>query len=207
MPEAQAQRRPDLGELLAQLRGRNLRLAQAAAQRIVMAQNAFDLRLQRGQVGEVHHAHGAAADLVFVGWADATLGGADLTLTGSSLAQSIKLAVKRQDQSRVLGDPQVFAADRDSKLFNTRDLVSERPWVDHDAIADHGKLVLAHDTGGKQRELVGRTVDYQRMAGIVAALKAHHHIGALGKPIDNLALAFVAPLGADDHDVGHDEIP
>ena len=41
------------------------------------------------------------------------------------------------------------------------------------------------------------------MAGIMAALEAHHDIGALGQPIDDLALAFVAPLGADDHDIGH----
>ena len=37
----------------------------------------------------------------------------------------------------------------------------------------------------------------------MAALEAHHDIGALGQPIDDLALAFVAPLGADDHDIGH----
>jgi len=41
------------------------------------------------------------------------------------------------------------------------------------------------------------------MAGIMPALETHHDIGALRQPIDDLALAFVAPLGADDHDIGH----
>src|SRR3546814_13215514 len=41
------------------------------------------------------------------------------------------------------------------------------------------------------------------MAGIVAALEPHHHIGAQGKPVDDLALALVAPLGADNHHVAH----
>jgi hypothetical protein len=33
---------------------------------------------------------------------------------------------------------------------------------------------------------------------IVTALKAHHAAGALCQPIDQLALAFVTPLGTDN---------
>jgi hypothetical protein len=33
--------------------------------------------------------------------------------------------------------------------------------------------------------------------GIVPTLKADHGVGAACKPVDNLAFAFVAPLGAD----------
>ena len=46
--------------------------------------------------------------------------------------------------------------------------------------------------------------DHERVPGVMAALEAHHHVGAARQPIDNLALAFVAPLGADDGDVGHE---
>jgi hypothetical protein len=38
---------------------------------------------------------------------------------------------------------------------------------------------------------------------IVATLKADNNIGALGKPIDYLALAFIAPLRANDGDICH----
>ena len=41
------------------------------------------------------------------------------------------------------------------------------------------------------------------MAGIMPALEAHHDIRAGGKPINNLALAFIAPLGTDHGDIGH----
>ena len=41
------------------------------------------------------------------------------------------------------------------------------------------------------------------MAGIVAALEAHDDIGLLRQPVDDLALPFVAPLGADDDNIGH----
>ncbi|MPN37478.1 hypothetical protein SDC9_184997 [bioreactor metagenome] len=44
-------------------------------------------------------------------------------------------------------------------------------------------------------------VDHQCVARVVAALEAHDALCALGQPIDQLALAFVTPLGADDHDV------
>jgi hypothetical protein len=44
-------------------------------------------------------------------------------------------------------------------------------------------------------------LDHQRVAGVVPALEPHHALGVIGQPVDELALALVAPLGADDHDV------
>ena len=41
------------------------------------------------------------------------------------------------------------------------------------------------------------------MPGIMAALETGDHIGPFGKPIDDLALALVAPLRADDGNVSH----
>ena len=61
--------------------------------------------------------------------------------------------------------------------------------------------------GGQQRQLVDLAVDHQRVAGIVAALETHHDIGPLRQPVDDLALALVAPLRADDHHIGHSEFP
>jgi hypothetical protein len=53
-------------------------------------------------------------------------------------------------------------------------------------------------------ELVDLLAHHQRVAGVVAALKAHHGIGAAGQPVDDLAFALVAPLGADYGDVCHE---
>ncbi len=168
-----------------------------------MGEDALDLRLERRQILEVHHPDGAPADLVLVGRTDAALGRADAPVARGSLAQRVELAVQRQDQRRVLGDAEIVAADLHPERLDLGDLLGKRPGVDHDAVADHRELALAHHAGGQQRELVGGAVDHQRMAGIMAALEAHHDIGALGQPIDDLALALVAPLGADDHDIGH----
>ena len=45
------------------------------------------------------------------------------------------------------------------------------------------------------------------MAGIVPTLKPHHKIGPFGQPINDLAFSFIAPLGADDHNIGHVKNP
>ena len=83
------------------------------------------------------------------------------------------------------------------------DLLEQRPGIDHDAVADQRELALADHARRQQRQLVGGAVDDQRVAGIVAALEADHDVGALAEPVDDLALALVAPLGADDGDVAH----
>ena len=51
--------------------------AEAAAQRVVVRQQAVDLVRQGVEVGQIHQADGAAADLVLIGRADAAAGGAD----------------------------------------------------------------------------------------------------------------------------------
>ena len=70
-----------------------------------MRQQLLDLARQRDGVLEVDGAQGAAANLVFVSRADATLGGADL-LGGGILAHGVEFAVQRQHQAGILGQYQ-----------------------------------------------------------------------------------------------------
>ena len=42
------------------------------------------------------------------------------------------------------------------------------------------------------------------VAGVVAALAADDDVGLLGQNVDDLAFAFVAPLGADQNCVRHE---
>jgi len=50
-------------------------------------------------------------------------------------------------------------------------------------------------------------VDDQRVTGVVAALEADDALRLLGQPVDDLALAFVAPLGPDHHHVSCHLVP
>jgi len=44
-------------------------------------------------------------------------------------------------------------------------------------------------------------VDDERMTGVVTALVADDNVRVAGEQIDDLAFAFVTPLGADDCDI------
>ncbi len=166
-------------------------------------ENAIDLGAERVQVLQILDADRAAADLVFVSRTDATPGGADLAVTGRRFTDLIEFAMERQDQRRVFGDPQVVLGDDDVLGFELVDFGGERPGIDDDAIADHGELAGADDAGGQERQLVDVLADDEGVAGVMSTLEADHHIGALRQPIDDLAFALIAPLGANNHDVGH----
>ena len=162
-----------------------------------------EARLERRLVAEVGDADRAPADLVLVGRADAAAGGADPGGAGRLLAHPVEVLVQRQDEGRVLGDHQVLRADRHPLPPQLLDLAEERPGVEHHPVADDAELARPHDARGKERELVDRAVDDEGVPGVVAALEAGDHVGALGEPVDDLALALVAPLGAHDHHVAH----
>ena len=168
-----------------------------------MRQQPVDLGGKRRQVGEIHEADGAAADFVLIGRTDAALGGADAGRGIVGFADRLQLAMQRQDQRRVLGDAQSVRHHRDALFPERGDLVEQRLRVDHHAVADDRQLAAAHHAGRQQRQLVGDAVDHQRVAGIVAALEAHDDVGLLRQPVDDLALALVAPLRPDYHHVRH----
>ncbi len=108
----------------------------------------------------------------------------------------------RQDQRAIVGDHQHVGVTSMPCAASFSTSAFKRPRVEHDAVADHRRRA-AHDPAGQQRQLVHLVADDQRMPGVMAALEAHHHVGAARQPVDDLALAFVAPLGADDGDVSH----
>ncbi len=160
-----------------------------------------------GQIFQIDHANGAAADFIFVSRADAALGGANAKQAAVRLALGIELAMQRQYQRGIFRHHQILGRDGDAQTFEPPDFVDERPRIHHHAIADDGKLARPDHAGRQQAQFVGDAVYHQRVAGIVAALEAHHHVGSRRQPVDDLALAFVAPLGADHRDIGHYSVP
>src|SRR5579859_7748100 len=52
-------------------------------------------------------------------------------------------------------------------------------------------------------ELPLLAVAHDRVSGVVASLEAHDRVDLLGEQVGDLALALIAPLGADDHYSGH----
>ena len=158
------------------------------------------LRAVDGRLGEVADADAAAADLVLVGGADAARGRADLALAAARFGQHVELAVVRQDQVRLVADEQA-AADVDAEPGQLVHLREQRRRIDDHAVADDAGDAVVQDAGRDevQDELLAAHVD--RVAGVVAALVARHDVEARRQQIDDLALAFIAPLGAQHCDV------
>ena len=197
--------RRDLGQLGEDVGGGDRRQAKSGAQGAMVGQQALDLGLQGLAVGKVGEADGPAADLVLVGRADAPAGGADLPGAGAGLPGLVEVAVQGQDEGGVVGQDEDVRRDLQALGPGAADLVHQGPGVHHHAVADDAELAL-HHARGKQGELVGPVAHHDGMAGVVAALEADDDVRAVGQPVDDLALALVAPLAADDGDVAHDVI-
>ena len=160
-----------------------------------------DLLLEDLLVEHVLHADAQAGGLVGVARADAALRRADLELAELGLAGVVEHQVVGHDQVRVGADPQ--AADVDPVGPQVVDLLGQHARVDDHAVADHAQLAGVEDAAGDQVELPRLPLAHDRVAGVVAALEADDDLGALGEQVDDLALALIAPLGADDADSRH----
>ena len=192
----------DVGQGFEEFRRIDLGQVKPPAKGLVVGQQAFDLAFKSLGIGKVRDADRPAADLVLIGRANAATGGADLACARLGLARGVQIAVNGQDQGGVVGQNQKVRRDLHALRANAGYLVQQGPRIDHHAIADHRQLALDH-AGGEKRELVDLFADHEGVSGIVAALKAHHHIGPVRQPVDQLSLAFIAPLGADDCNIGH----
>src|SRR5579883_340630 len=168
-----------------------------------MQQELIELVAKARGIGEIAEADGAAAGLVLVSGANAAAGRADLAVTARLLARAVDLHMGGQDQRRAFGDLEIVRRNRDTLGADRFDLLDERPGIDDDAIADDRELVGPYHARGQEAEAVLDIADDQGMAGIVTTLKAHHDIGALREPIDDLAFSLVTPLGADHRHIRH----
>ncbi len=148
------------------------------------------------QVGD---ADAATRHLVFIGRADATAGGADRLAAGGAFARLVQGDVVRHDQRRGRGDLQArthFHAGG----FELGDFLLQGRRRDHHAVADQAQRVFTQDARRDQVQHGLLAIDDKGVAGIVAALETHYGTDFLGKQIDDLALAFIAPLGTKHYD-------
>ena len=58
-----------------------------------------------------------------------------------------------------------------------------------------------HDARRDQSQNGLFAIDPKRVAGIMPALKPYDSLGRFGQPVNNLAFAFITPLGADHYNV------
>jgi hypothetical protein len=143
--------------------------------------------------------------LVGVGRADAAAGRADPATAEEALGDLVEGAVVVGDDVRVGAD--LEPAGVDAAGLEPIDLLEQDVDVDDHAVADHRRASGGEDAAGQQVQGVLLVADHDGVAGVVAAVELHHVVDPAAEVVGGLALAFVAPLGADDHDRGHSLAP
>src|SRR6266536_1060351 len=138
--------------------------------------------------------------LVGVGRPDPPFRRPDLQLAEPPLAALVDRDVPRHDHVRVRRE--MDPVDRDSARSQLVELFDQDLGIDHAARADH-TLLAAQDPGGDVADLVGLAADNDRVPSVRPAVVAADKVRVLGEQVDDLALAFVSPLGSYDHGRRH----
>ena len=164
----------------------------------------FEQRLELGReavgIEQVLQPDRPPRDLVFVRGADAATGGADLGVSHRPFPRLVERDVVGQHQRTGRRDLQA-RANFDPRGFQLADLLQQRRRRQYDAIADVHRDARTQDARRDEPQHRLLAADDERVAGIVPALEAHDALRLFGQPVDDLALAFIAPLGTDDDDV------
>ena len=135
----------------------------------------------------------AAAGFVFVGRADAAIGGADGGAVLARLRHLLHQPVEREYHVRAIRDAQL-PANVDAVRFKRSHLLNQRGQVHHHAVANYGLHARAQNAARDQLENKFLFTDVNGMAGIMPALVARDNVKVFGEKVDNLAFSFVAPL-------------
>jgi hypothetical protein len=155
----------------------------------------LDAQGQGLRIHEIAGAHAGARRLVLVGRADAAARRAHRFR--AVLALALGEPVVGQDEMRVRRqiEPPLGAHAQGREVVQ---LLHQGRGIDHDAVADHAALAFAQDARGHEVEHDGAPIVHHAVPGVGASLIAHDPVVLAGQKIDDLALALVAPLGADD---------
>ena len=125
---------------------------------------------------------------------------ADRQLPEPAFARLVDREMPRHDQMRVARH--VDLCGRTTALLELVELSDQNLRIDDAAVADHAGLA-AHDAARQRADLERLVTDDNCVSGVRTALVAAHDVRVLREQVDDLALAFVAPLRPDDDSRRH----
>lgn len=172
---------------------------------VLVVECRLDLLTEDRLVEEVLDADAHAVDLVGVGGADAAAGGADLALAEEAFRHLVERLVVRRDEVRVTADEELGRVD--AALVQPAQLGEQDRRVDNDAVADDRGAPRRQDPGRQEVERILLVADDDRVAGVVAALVAHHVVHGATEQVGGLSLALITPLSTEQHKCGHRRTP
>ena len=153
------------------------------------------------RVEQVVNMQRAPRHLVFVGWSNALAGRANPGIGAlRGFTRAVKRGVVAENERATRADLEA-RTNFDTAAFQFLDFGKQVVDVKHDTVADVAVHAGANDSRGNQVELVDLVAHNKRMACIVTALEAHDALCVISQPIDNLALALIAPLSSNYDDI------
>jgi len=93
------------------------------------------------------------------------------------------------------------ARDLYARLFECVGLLDQREGIEDDAVSDDAVHVRVEDARRNQMEDELMGADPDGVPGVVAALVAGDDLEVVGDDVDDLALAFIAPVDAHDCEI------
>ena len=156
----------------------------------------FEHSLQAHGVGKVNHADANSTGFVGIGGADTLASGADFLVAEGFLLGAVDVLVYGQYNVGAIGDEEVSRGDGDTFLSQVLDFLHEGSGVNNDAVADDVYLTLPQDAGGDEVQNIFLPFGDNGVAGVAATLAASHNVCGFCQEVDDLAFAFISPLGA-----------
>ena len=138
--------------------------------------------------------------LIFIGieGGNALLRGTVFLVLQAKLLQLVKLPVPGQKQRSPVADHQVFGGQGNALSGDSFHFLPEIFRVQCHAVAQNVHHTRAENAAGQQMQGKFAVLIDDRMAGVAAALIAHHDIVVLRQQIHHTSLALIAPV--DSHD-------
>jgi hypothetical protein len=121
----------------------------------------------------------------------------NVSTTELNLLETIHQLVNIEDNVRPVRDVYPVLG-VETVLVERLQFLEEAGHMDDAAAADDVDAAGVDETGGENVEVVCDTIGDDGVSGVVTTLSAAAQLRFVGKDIGELALAFVAPLGAED---------
>ena len=187
------------------LRRRDIRAAEGTQQRARLGGDRLEARSEDRRAEELGDADSAPGRDRLVGRSDAPQRRADLRVARGRLASRVHQPVPGEDDRRAVRDQQVLA-DLHARGAHGVDLGEESLEVEDDPRPDDADAA-PDDPRGQQVEREVLVPELDRVPGVVAAVVPRHDLESVGEEVDELALALVAPLPAQDRQDLHGSSP
>ena len=121
----------------------------------------------------------------------------NVSSTELNLLEAIHQLVHIEDNVCPVGDVNPVRGVQ-AVLVQRLQFLKEAGDVDNAAAADDVDAVGVHETRGEDVEVVCDSIGDDGVSGVVTTLRAAAQLRFVGEDVGELALAFVAPLGAED---------